>query len=115
MAGDTILWNPASIVGVLFISESRIYEILANKSAGLGEVIADDIEVDVQVFAEFVDALVNLHESSNHMIYRTLMRGFLGTALALLLRTGSPAPASIGDDTGELMPLAALLDRKMPT
>ncbi|MGC4744961.1 DUF6086 family protein [Micromonospora sp. DT201] len=60
----------------------------ATSSTGIGPMRADDYEIDLDVFVGFVDALVAQYLSSSHTILRSLLEGFIATALVMVDRAG---------------------------
>ncbi|MFG3690971.1 DUF6086 family protein [Micromonospora sp. NPDC047740] len=87
------MWNPSNRVAELFVRTSEAVAPLAATPTGIGAMDADDYEVDLDVFVGFVDALVEQYLSSSHAILRSLLEGFLATALVLVDRAGRAVPA----------------------
>lgn len=112
-AGDVDLWNPSNNVGRLFVHQARVFEAMLDTRSGVSDVSSDTVQIEPKAFAEFVESLVQLHDNSNHDVYRNLMRGFIGTALVLASRAGAALDAH-GSSDGELADLAAALDKSMP-
>lgn len=48
----------------------------------------DEWVIDMPIFEAFVDALVDRYQRSTHLILRSLMEGFIATALVLVERGG---------------------------
>lgn len=65
---------------------------LVGAPTGIGAMHADEYEVDLDLFVGFVDALVKCYLSSSHPILRSLLEGFLATALVLVDRAGRAVP-----------------------
>lgn len=55
--------------------------------------INDEYEVDLEVFGEFVNALVRRYCASTHLILRSLLEGSTATALVLVERGGGVVSA----------------------
>ncbi|MCW3820710.1 DUF6086 family protein [Micromonospora sp. DR5-3] len=91
--GDLVLWNPSNRVAELFVRTSEAVAPLVATPSGIGAMDADEYEVDLDVFVGFVDALVKQYLSSSHAILRSLLEGFLATALVLVDRAGSTVPS----------------------
>ncbi|MEU8119033.1 DUF6086 family protein [Spirillospora sp. NPDC049024] len=98
--GDDVLWNPATRVAGLFLDTAAAHARMLGVPSGLGPMEADECQVDVPVFAAFTDALVRYYARSSHRILRSLMEGFVATALAVAENAGGPVPAAteLADD-----------------
>jgi Family of unknown function (DUF6086) len=92
-AGGLSLWNPSNSVADLFVRTAEAVATLTEVPSGLGPMIADEHEVDPEAFAAFVDALTRQYLSSSHAILRSLLEGFLATALVLVDRSGRDLPS----------------------
>ena len=92
-AGGLSLWNPSNRVADLFVRTGEAFATLTETPSGLGPVIADEHEIDPDAFAAFVDALTRQYRSSSHVILRSLLEGFLATALVLVDRSGRDLPS----------------------
>jgi hypothetical protein len=92
-AGDLVLWNPSNRVAELFVRTSEAVAELVDMPTGIGPMRADDYEIDLDVFVRFVDALVAQYLSSNHAILRSLLEGFIATALVMADRAGRHVPS----------------------
>jgi hypothetical protein len=108
-AGDLTLWNPSNGVAGLFVRASESVASLTKVPIGIRPMLADEYEVDPEKFAAFIDELVQLYLTSSHPSVRSLLEGFLPTALVLVDRTGRDLPSlrapaaphpdvSVGDD-----------------
>ncbi|WP_026403952.1 DUF6086 family protein [Actinomadura rifamycini] len=116
-AGDAVLWNPATAVARLFARTAETLADLADAPSGIGPEQADEYQVDVEAFTAFTDTLVRRYACSNHAVLRTLMDGFVVTALALVHRAGGDVPAVAALGTAEARDLAERarhLERTMP-
>ncbi|WP_155368449.1 DUF6086 family protein [Catellatospora vulcania] len=91
--GDQDLWNPASRVGQLFYRTAGVMAQLVDTPHGLHDTEQDEYQVDPVQFMAFVDALARCHLSSTHTALRTLISGFLATAVVLTERAGLAVPA----------------------
>ncbi|MEV6903249.1 DUF6086 family protein [Amycolatopsis sp. NPDC051372] len=96
--GDKTLWNPSNGVGLLFRSAEAVAPIV-ELPTGIGPAAADEWAVDLPVFTAFVDALVDRYQRSNHLILRSMVEGFLATAMVLLDCAGAEIPA-LGREPG---------------
>ena len=54
---------------------------------------ADEWAIHMPVFERFVDAVVSRYQESNHVVLRSLMEGFIATALVPVERGGGVVPA----------------------
>ncbi|HEX6686718.1 MAG TPA: DUF6086 family protein [Candidatus Limnocylindrales bacterium] len=132
-AGDRILWNPSNRAAELFIHMADVAARIAERPTGIRDEHADEYEVDPAQFEAFVDALTRRYLSSSHPVVRTLLEGFIATALVLVDRAGGTVSAlsevpvldqrdvpvgtrGIGrlGDAARLLDLAATLARVMP-
>ncbi|WP_433315099.1 DUF6086 family protein [Micromonospora chersina] len=92
-AGDLVLWNPSNRVAELFVRTGNAVAGLVDRPTGIGPMQADEYDIDLDVFADFVDALVAQYLSSSHTILRSLLEGFTATALVLVDRAGRSVPS----------------------
>ncbi|SBT44155.1 DUF6086 family protein [Micromonospora auratinigra] len=95
--GKVDLWNPSNRVAELFVRTSEAVAPLVGVPTGIGPMRADDYEIDLDVFVGFVDALVSQYRRSSHPILRSLLEGFLATALVLVDRADRDLPALRAD------------------
>ena len=100
-AGDVVL-NPSNRVAELFVRSSEAVAPLVATPTGIGAMHADDYDVDLDVFVGFVDALTAQYLSSSHPILRSLLEGFLATALVLVDRAGRAVPSLHANATLDL-------------
>ncbi|MFG3580707.1 DUF6086 family protein [Micromonospora chersina] len=91
--GDLVLWNPSNRVAELFVRTGNAVAELVDTPTGIGPMQADEYDIDLDVFADFVDALVAQYLSSSHTILRSLLEGFTATALVLVDRAGRSVPS----------------------
>jgi hypothetical protein len=91
--GRQVLWNPSTGVAELFVHVAQSLASTAGTPTGIGAVYADEYEIDPDNFAAFVNALVDRYLSSHHPIFRSLLEGFLATAIVLVDRAGRDVPA----------------------
>ncbi|QFG23203.1 DUF6086 family protein [Actinomadura sp. WMMB 499] len=116
-AGDDVLWNPATRVARLFAATAGTLADITDRPSGIGPEQSDEYRLDVETFVEFTDALVRYHARSGHTVMRTLMEGFVVTALALSVRAGVRVPALDDLDTAGVRALAERardVERTMP-
>ncbi|MFI5612032.1 DUF6086 family protein [Amycolatopsis sp. NPDC051903] len=94
---DRTVWNPSNGVGLLFVRSSDALAPIVDLPTGISPAHrganADEWVIDLPVFTAFVDALVDRCQRSTHPILRSLLEGFLATALVLVHRGGSEVPA----------------------
>jgi hypothetical protein len=93
-ADGRILWNPSTAVSQVFLHAAESFARLVDRPSGLGPMLADECEIDLRTFAGFTDSLIREYVHSNHVILRSLMQGFLATAMALVERGGGQLPAA---------------------
>lgn len=99
--GEEVVWNPSNGVGLLFLRSAEALVPVASMPTGISP--ADHIAngdvwaIDMPIFELFVDALVDRYQKSTHTILRSLMEGFIATALVLAERGGGNTP-SLGAD-----------------
>lgn len=92
-ANGQVLWNPSNGVSQLFLRSAEALAPLVKLPTGIGEMVSDDSEIDMEVFEAFVNALVQVYQQSNHPILRSLMEGFVATAVVLAHRGGGHVAA----------------------
>jgi hypothetical protein len=132
--GSNTLWNPSVGPGELFMRSADAMGLFVGLPTGIGTDDRDRYEhpIDLPVFEAFVDALLRRYLGSTHPILRTLMEGFIVTAVVMAQRAGSDLPAlrseiemstidvSVGPggigaraDAGQLLELCAEQSRSM--
>ena len=119
--GDVTLWNPSHSVALLFARTVEAMVPLADQPSGVTDLHGDEYQVDPALFAAFVDTLVRRYLGPSHPVLRTLMQGFLATALVLVERAGGTVAAldeaiELGPagDAAHLRHLAGELAPRMP-
>ena len=96
-AGELTLWNPSNGVSHVFLGQVRLFEQELGTASGLGEMFADECQVDVDEFGTFAQALLDYWGSSDHPVLHTLIDGFVSTVLALAQRAGVEVGAARSD------------------
>ncbi|WP_086826116.1 DUF6086 family protein [Allokutzneria sp. NRRL B-24872] len=105
LVGDEDVWNPSNGVGLLFLRSADALAPIAGLPTGISPTEPDEWAIDMPVFAAFVDAIVDRYQRSTHLVLRSLMEGFIATALVLVERGGAQVPslgANPGHDTADL-------------
>lgn len=87
------LWNPATRVAQLFFRMTEALVPLADRPCGIVDLEYDEYAVDIEAYAEFVDALVTRYLASNHTILKGMLGGYLPPALAMVSRSGRTVAA----------------------
>lgn len=117
-AGDRILWNPSTDVSQVFLNAAESFARLVDRPSELGPMLADECEIGLQTFAWFTGSLISEYTHSNHLILRSLMKGFLATVIALVQRGGGQLSAaqsrSEDRDVAALQELSRRLEKAMP-
>jgi hypothetical protein len=117
-ADCSILWNPSTAVSRVFLHVAESFTGLVGRPSGLGPVLADECEIDLRKFAGFTDSLVSQYAHSDHVILRSLMQGFLATAMAMAERGGGQLPAAQSHtedpDIKTLQELSRRTEKAMP-
>ncbi|MFE3182747.1 DUF6086 family protein [Streptomyces violascens] len=111
---DDEVWNPSNAVAQLFLSEAVSLARLIGTASGLGEITEDECEIDPDQFAAFVDALISTYQSTNNTVLRSLLRGFIPVALALVERTGKKTPSMQPEYADAWAREAEVLSHSMP-
>ena len=113
-----VLWNPSTGVSQVFVRAADSFAELVDHPSGISPIVADECEIQMETFALFISTLIGKYARSNHVILRSLMEGFLATAMALVERGGGELPSmqSCGDDPGiaALRELSHSLEKAMP-
>ncbi len=86
--GDTVLWNPSNTVACIFKGEAEAIASAFHVASGLGDIIEDQCEVDLPAFEKFLAEAMRQYHQTAHPILRSLMTGFIATALVLAERAG---------------------------
>ena len=90
--GDTVLWNPSNTVARIFKGEAEAIASAFHVASGLGDIIEDECEVDLPAFEKFLAEAMRQYHQTAHPILRSLMTGFIATALVLAERAGGRLP-----------------------
>ncbi|MFG1843470.1 DUF6086 family protein [Micromonospora sp. NPDC049175] len=92
--GDLVLWNPSNTVAQLFFRTTDAMVPVAECPSGVApDVGRDEYQIDPDTFAAFVDVLTARYLSTNHPILKSMIEGYLSTALVLVRRSGRDVPA----------------------
>ncbi|MCP2324350.1 hypothetical protein HDA40_002857 [Hamadaea flava] len=91
--GEAILWFPSNRVARLFHSLTEVLVSVAGRPAGMDDTGADEYEIDQEVFEAFVNELARQYLGSSHVIMRSMLEGYLATALVLVERAGGSVAA----------------------
>ncbi|MFI1307830.1 DUF6086 family protein [Streptomyces sioyaensis] len=86
-AGHT-LWDPSLRMGRWYLSFAESAADLVQRPTGLTPADDDTCAVDVPVFRQFVEALLECYASTRHPVQHGLMRGVLLASLVMLERGG---------------------------
>jgi hypothetical protein len=111
--GDETVWSPSLRTGRLFVGLTRYLAELTGRPTGLDTIADDMYEIEVEPFQSLVNAVYEDFRSTEHLVYRGQLRGWLLTSLVLLERAGGPLPA-LGDEP-ELQEELAGYAKAMPT
>lgn len=95
--GDLVLWNPSNGVALLYARAVEAVAPLVEVPTGVGECIADEYEIELDVFVAFVDSLADRYLNSNHPILRSLVEGVLATSIVMVQRAGRELPALVAE------------------
>ena len=95
----TVLWSPSNTVARIFKGEAEVIASAFSVASGLGDIIEDECEVDLPVFEEFLAAAARQYQQTAHPILRSLMTGFLATAMVLAERAGGQLPDTSPEQT----------------
>jgi uncharacterized protein DUF6086 len=90
--GGDVVWSPSNQVARLFTGQAAVITSVFAVPSGLGDIIEDECEIDPSAFAAFLTAILHQYQAATHPILRSLIVGFLGTALVLADRAGLPLP-----------------------
>ena len=91
--GEQLLWNPSNQVGVLFIRTAETLAAVEELPTGIGPMRAAEHQINLPAYGNLVDALARRYLASRHLSHRSLIEGFLATALVLIQRAGHDLPA----------------------
>jgi hypothetical protein len=112
--GDETVWSPSLRTGRLYVGLTRCLSEVTGRPAGLNAVADDMYEIAMEPFRTLADAVYEDFRSTDHLVYRGQLRGWLLTSLVLLRRAGSPLPI-IDDDERDLQQDLAAYAKAMPT
>jgi len=87
VAGETV-WDPALRIGMWYLSFAESAANLVQRPTGLTPSDDDTCAVDIEVFRQFVEGLLDCYGSTRHPVQHGLMRGLLLASLVILGRGG---------------------------
>jgi len=87
-ADGNTLWDPSLRMGKWYLSFAESAADLVHRPTGLTPSDDDTCAVDVPVFRQFVEALLECYASTRHPVQHSLMRGVLLASLVMLERGG---------------------------
>ncbi|OLE28301.1 MAG: hypothetical protein AUG44_07765 [Actinobacteria bacterium 13_1_20CM_3_71_11] len=99
VAGDTV-WSPARRAGLVYAGFARVVGDVLGQETGLTPTPEDVTQIDPDVFAGFVDGLLDMYSRSNHQILHAHLTPVIEVSLVILERAGRPWP----DDDPRLTP-----------
>ncbi|GAB3138123.1 hypothetical protein GCM10027290_05170 [Micromonospora sonneratiae] len=112
--GERVLWNPSNTPAQLFIRTAEAMVPIAELPTGIESRIADEYDIDMTAFEAFVNTLVHRYQATTHLILRSLLEGFLATALVLVDRGGGRIPALDDQPTPHLEDVSVSRDGIAP-
>jgi hypothetical protein len=100
------LWNPSNGASRLFLCQARVFEAQVGVVSGIGPMEADESQVSLALFEEFVSMLLAWRGRTSHAVVMALCDGFIATCLVLAERAGArlrwPEPAIGGSSLHDL-------------
>ncbi|GAB1641401.1 DUF6086 family protein [Krasilnikovia sp. MM14-A1259] len=87
VAGETV-WNPALRIAQWYLSFAERAGELVQRPTGLAPSNDDTCTIEVEVFQQFVEAMLECYASTRHPVQHGLMRGVLLASLVVLKRGG---------------------------
>ena len=86
--GEDTIWSPSLRVGRLYVALADCMAAEDGQNTGLDAVADDMYQIDPPVFEDFVRTVYEDFFSTDHRIYRELLRGWLSVSLVLMERAG---------------------------
>ncbi|MCP3139428.1 DUF6086 family protein [Pyxidicoccus xibeiensis] len=95
---DEVVWNPSPRMTRLFLAQVRALEEALEVQSGIGEMIADEVELNPSLLETFVSVLVEELESETSSTFKTLIAGPFAMAYGILraCEPKSPRPTMRG-------------------
>lgn len=93
LVDDIVVWSSSNQVARLFTGQAETIAATFGAPSGIGDIVEDESEIDPAVFGKFLTEVLRQYQASAHPILRSLLTGFIGTALVLADRTGLALPA----------------------
>ena len=112
--GEDTVWSPSLRVGKLYVTAIESVAKGLRRPTGLVAISEDMYQIDPTIFEAFVKDFLADFLSTNHKVYRELVRGVLLPSLVLLERAGISLEP-MGDEQKTLVLHAQDLARSMPT
>jgi hypothetical protein len=92
LVGDVVVWSPSNQVARLFVGQAETIAATFGAPSGIGDIVEDECEIDPAVFGKFLTEVLRQYQATTHPILRSLLIGFVGTALVLADRAGLALP-----------------------
>jgi hypothetical protein len=96
--GDETIWSPSLRTGRLYVGLTDCLAELEGRPTGLSAISSDMYEIDPKSFEILVRAIFEAYFSTDNHVYRSQLRGWLLTSLALLKRIGSEITPANDDE-----------------
>ncbi|MFP2903541.1 DUF6086 family protein [Pyxidicoccus sp. 3LFB2] len=102
MCQDEVVWNPSPRLAQVFLAQVRALEVAVEAQSGIGEMIADEVELDPALLRMFISVLVEELESETSSTFKTLIAGPFAIAYGIFLACEPRSIPSVKGDTGHL-------------
>lgn len=109
--GTRTVWSPALQVGEIYMAYIRGLEELYGEPAGIRSIAEDMVEIQPNVFLQFIRRLIAVLNSRNHAVLQIQLRAVVIPAVVMLERAGFLDEL----DPGNLLNEAHALARAMPS
>jgi hypothetical protein len=109
-----VLWNPSNTVARLFKGQAEAAAVAFDVPSGIGAIIEDECEIELQAFERFLTELVKQYADATHPILRSLTSGLIAISSVLVERTDGQGTKNGANDTAPWAELAREYSRSMP-
>ncbi|WP_147476440.1 DUF6086 family protein, partial [Corallococcus sp. AB032C] len=104
-----VVWDPSPRLARLFLAQVRALENAVELQSGIGEVVADEVEINPLLLSPFVSALMNELDSETSNATKTLFAGPFSISHGILLACEPGSTSPMRGDTERLARRGQLL------
>jgi hypothetical protein len=113
-ADGASVWFPGNRTGRLFKGVAEAVAAAFDVPSGLGEIVADEVVIDVPVLERFLKRLAEQYDDRGPVIASSLTGGVLGASYVLVERAGGQLPEMDPQQAPAWKEMHSQFSRSMP-